>query len=127
MWQRDVARQLKVWRLIGTLSDNHQRCSEFHTVCMYSRSHLPTLAACRRLRSVVRQREVALRAPALESISLLFHTTTDDDTAIAARLTAQGIPVSVRQVKDARVSQGWRRLNNQEKQQQQQRQQTATA
>ena len=61
----------------------------------------------------------------LDSISSLFHTTTDNDTAIAQRLTAQGIPLSARQVKDARLLQGWRRRNNKEEQQQLHRQSTA--
>ena len=56
-------------------------------------------------------REAALTPTTLESISSLFHTTTENDNDIAATLTAQGIPVSGRQVKRARLSQGWRRRN----------------
>jgi hypothetical protein len=58
------------------------------------------------------RREAVLTLPAFELISSFFHTTTDNDDDIAATLTAQGIPISDRQVKRARLSQGWLRRNN---------------
>jgi hypothetical protein len=72
-------------------------------------------------------REVALIPTTLESISSLFHTTTDNDDDIAATLTAQGMPISGRQVKRARLSQGWRRRNRLAEQQEEQRRTTAEA
>jgi hypothetical protein len=72
-------------------------------------------------------REAALTPTALESISFLFHTTTDNDDDIAATLTAQGIPISTRQVKRARLSQGWRRRNRLAEQQEEQRRTTTEA
>jgi len=72
-------------------------------------------------------REAALTPTALESISFLFHTTTDNDDDIAATLNAQGIPISGRQVKRARLSQGWRRRNRLAEQQEEQRRTTAEA
>jgi hypothetical protein len=73
------------------------------------------------------RRETALTPVALESISTLFHTTTDNDDDIARALVAQGIAVSGRQVKRTRLSQGWRRRNNLPTQQEEQRQSTADA
>jgi hypothetical protein len=72
-------------------------------------------------------REAVLTPTALESISFLFHTTTDNDDDIAATLTAQGIPISARQVQRARLSQGWRRRNRLAEQQEEQRRTTADA
>jgi hypothetical protein len=70
-------------------------------------------------------REAALTPTAFESISSLFHTTTDNDDDIAVTLTAQSIPISGRQVKRARLSQGWRRRNRLAEQQEKQRRITA--
>ena len=43
------------------------------------------------------------------------------DRAIAARLNSEGIPVSARGVKDARLANRWRRRNNNPEQQEEQR------
>jgi len=47
-----------------------------------------------------------------EAISKLFHTTTMSDRAIAASLNQEGISISTRGVKEARLANGWRRRNN---------------
>src|SRR3954470_13924229 len=65
-------------------------------------------------------REAALTSTALESISFLFHTTTDNDDDIATTLNAQGTPISGQQLKHARLSQGWRRRNRLAEQQEEQ-------
>src|SRR5437588_3002078 len=70
-------------------------------------------------------REAALTSTALESISFLFHTTTDNDDDIATTVNAQGIPISDQQVKHAHLSHGWRRRNRLAEQQEEQRRTTA--
>ena len=64
---------------------------------------------------------------ALDTISNLFHTTTDNDEAIARTLTTQGTIVSARQVQQARLANGWRRRDRLPEQQEEQQQQTADA
>ena len=75
----------------------------------------------------ITRRQAALTPAALETISHLFHTTTDDDNAIARALTAQGIAVSAGQVQQTRLTHGWRRRNNDPEQREEQRQQTGLA
>jgi hypothetical protein len=67
------------------------------------------------------RRGSALTPDAVESIFTLFHTTTDNDEEIARALTAQGIAASPPQVKEVRLSRGWRRRNNLPAQQEEQR------
>jgi hypothetical protein len=75
----------------------------------------------------ITRRQAALTAAALETISHLFHTTTDDDDAIARTFTAQGTSVSARQVQQARLTHGWRRRNVDPGQREEHRQQTGLA
>jgi hypothetical protein len=62
----------------------------------------------------------------LETISDLFQTTTADDDTIAHALAVEGTAVSTRQVKEARLTNNWRRRDRQP-QQQEERQATAVA
>jgi len=62
-----------------------------------------------------------------ETISNLFNTTTKSDRAIATSLTKEGIPISARGVKEARLANNWRRRNNDLEQQERLRQATREA
>jgi hypothetical protein len=84
----------------------HQQLTDEHEIVVTK----PTLRRWLKEWSLF-HRETALTPTALKSISSLFHTTTNNDDDIAATLTAQGIPISGRQVKRARLSQGSRRRN----------------
>jgi hypothetical protein len=73
---------------------------------------------------VITRRNLALDPDTTEATSNLFHTTTMTDHQITARLNKDGISISARGVKEARLAKDWRRRNNNPEQQEEQREAT---
>jgi hypothetical protein len=72
----------------------------------------------------VSRRGAAADEKTVEQVYWRFHTTTEDDTTIAKKLSSEGLSITARQIKDLRLQRHWRRQGSNDTQIREQRAET---